>query len=185
MTASDDLGAERIMNAHDGQDTDEGYEPGDGWDLFGSDGLGDLAGLIGDGSDAGYMRGVDYTAAIRQAKSGEREVLRALGKVVPPGEHVTTQAWSTPDGEPVVLVEMSAVVWSRWARRAKGNWYWRAGSRRDMITLRDAVRAHRRSRGVVPVPEAGQRAAGGSSHRDFWSRCPAAVMVDLVTAPRG
>jgi hypothetical protein len=173
------------MSARDGQDADDGYGLGDGWDLFGSDGLGGLAGLIGDGRDAEYVRGVDYTAAVRQAKSGERAVLRALGRVMPPGAHVATQAWTTERGEPVVLVEMSADAWCRWARHAEGTWCWRAGSRRDVITLRDAVRAYRRAyrrAGVAPLRPV---SAEGSAHRDFWSRCPAAVMVDLVTACQG
>src|SRR6266568_8965823 len=100
MTASDDLGAERIMSARDGQDADDAYGSGDGWDLFGLDALSDITGLIGDGRDAGYVRGVDYTAALREAKSGERAVLRALGRVMPPGARVATQAWATERGEP-------------------------------------------------------------------------------------
>jgi hypothetical protein len=181
MTASDDLRAERIMNARDGQDADDGYGLGNGWDLFGLDALSGLAGLIGDGRDAGYVCGVDYTAALRQAKACERVVLRALGRVMPPGAHVVTQAWATELGEPVVLVEMSADAWSWWVRGTEGGWGWRPGSCRDVITLRDAVRAHRRAWVGPSRPVS----ADGSPHRDFWSRCPAAVMVDLVIAHHG
>lgn len=180
MNTLGDLGAVRIMSTREGQDADEEYRSGNGWDLFGDGVLGDLAGLIGDGGDAEYVREVDYTVAVRQAKFCEREVLRALGKVLPPGVHVITQAWCTPDGEPVVLVEISADVWCRWAKRADGIWHWWYGSRRDPVALRHAVRANRRSRGLIPEPK--QRSAGPSALRDFWLRCPASVMVELVSA---
>jgi hypothetical protein len=168
------------MNTRGSRDADEGYGAGDDWDMFGDRVLGDLAGLIGDGGDAQYMREADYTAAVRQAKICEREVLRALGDVLPPGVRVFTQAWSTPEGEPVVLVEISVDVWCRWAKRAEGVWHWWYGSRRDPVALGHAVRANRRSRGLIPEP--GRGAAGASARRSFWFRCPASVMVELVSA---
>lgn len=111
-----------------------------------------MAGLIGDGGDAEHVRGVDYTRSLRAAKLGEQRVLRALAEVLPPGVEVVTQAWSTPEGDPVIMVEMTVEVWMRWARRARGESSWWCGSRRDPASLRQAVRATLRA-GRVPLPE--------------------------------
>lgn len=173
------------MDAYDGGDVDDVLGAGDGWDLFGPSSLDGLAGMVGDGGDAAYARGVDYTAVLRAAKSSEREVRRALGRVMPPDTRVVTQAWSTAQGEPVVLVELSAEAWCRWARFAEGSAEWLAGSHRhgvrNVMTVRDTVRELRRLR----LSATGQQPVAVAEPGDFWSRCPAAVMVDLVSVYQG
>jgi hypothetical protein len=165
MTASDGLGADRIMHVHGGQDADDGDVPGsgeDGWDLFGSQGLEGLSGLIGDGRDARYARGVDYTAAVRSAKSGERWVSRALRRLLWPGTRMATQSWSTKQGEPVVRVEMEMTpeMWCRWVSRIEDAQRHMRQLAEQPLTLRDVLRHQRRDGSMTPAM------------RRAWVRCP-------------
>jgi hypothetical protein len=112
------------MDVSGGQGADGTDGADDGWDLFGPPGLEAVAGLV-DARDSAYARGPDYTAAVRAAKLGEREVARALRRVMGPGVRVVTQAWCTEQGEPVVRVR---VEWwpsrVRWLARIGGGERW-------------------------------------------------------------
>jgi hypothetical protein len=150
-----------------GRDGDNGDQ--NGWDLFGSHGFEAVAGLVGDGRDSAYVRGVDYTAAVRRAKSGERMLLRALRRALPLGVRVVTQSWCTEDGEPVVRVEMSAEAWRRWVLRLE--------------VAEQCVQACADSPGVVREVVRAQ-AFFTPGLRRAWARRPASMMAASLHQPR-
>jgi hypothetical protein len=163
------------MGMHGGRDAEGGDGAGrdDGWDLFGPDGLDGVAGLVGDGRDSRHVRGVDYTAAVRMAKSGEWLVSRALERVMCPGARVVTYSWSTELGEPMVRVEleMSGEVWRRWVARVE--------------EIGRCVRAY--ANGPLPVGDVPRARRRGSlfsaSLRRVWVRRPASLAAPCNARP--
>jgi hypothetical protein len=58
-----------------------------------------------------WLPGVDYTAAIRQAKAGEAAVRRLLRGVRRRGSRARTESLSTRGGEPVTRVDLHPEGW--------------------------------------------------------------------------
>jgi hypothetical protein len=125
-------------NGPDDWDTpDEGAATSDG-DVFG-------AGAGARCPESQYVRGVDYTAAVRQAEIGERLIRRVLSRVAWPGARIVTWGWSTPHGEPFVRVELHPALWFRLLGqldRASGR---DRPPRRRRVMVRGAVATYQRN----------------------------------------
>lgn len=67
---------------------------------------------------SGWLAGVDYTSATREARRGEGVVWRILDGVQRRGARVRTQALCTHKGEPVTRVEMHPDGWRDLEQRA-------------------------------------------------------------------
>jgi hypothetical protein len=92
-----------------------------------------------------YLRGVDYTAAIRQAEIGERVVRRVLLGVAWPGARVVTWGWSTPQGEPFVRVELHPALWFRLLGQIEHVQGRDRAPRRRRVTVHRVVAAYQRN----------------------------------------
>jgi hypothetical protein len=109
-----------------------------------------------------YVRGVDYTAAIRQAEIGERLIRRVLSRVAWPGARIVTWGWSTPHGEPFVRVELHPALWFRLLGQLDHASGRERPPRRRRVMVRGVVAAYQRN---CPAVRAARRRRNATRNR--------------------